>query len=524
MQTTIFYHGPIITMEKPVMVEAVFIRDGKIEKIGTEKEIFALKEQATEVVDLEGKTLMPSFIDAHSHFTGYAMSLASVSLSGAATFREIKERLIAFIAAKPLKPGEWIIGFGYDHNDLEEKRHPHKYLLDEVSKEYPVLISHASGHMGIANTKALEQLGIWDLSEDPPGGRIGRMEDGKEPDGYLEENAFIQSTKKVPSPTEAQLMAYLKQAEQVYVSQGITMAQDGLVRDREIKLLHQAAQGNQLLIDVVGYVDLKNNQRIIRDFPQYVQAYTGHFKIGGYKIFLDGSPQARTAWMSEPYENGDGVYAGYPIYKDKEVKTFAKEAAKEKMQLLCHCNGDNACEQFIKAIEQEGGERPVMIHAQTVRGDQLDRMKKLQMIPSFFAAHVYYWGDTHLKNLGKKRAEKISPLQEALKRNLVFTMHQDSPVIEPNMLETVWCAVNRRTKKGVILGAEERIPVLEALKAVTLYPAIQYFEEETKGSFKEGKAADCIILSDNPLTCPPEDIINIHVLETRKNNRILFQR
>ena len=205
-------------------------------------------------------------------------------------------------------------------------------------------------------------------------------------------------------------------------------------------------------------------------------------------------------------------------------------AINDDMQLLAHCNGDAAVNQYITQYEiakekcNKGNEiRPVIVHAQLLRRDQLDRVKYLNMIPSFFVAHVYYWGDVHIKNFGKERADLISLANSAIKKDIKFTFHQDAPVIEPNMLETVWCAVNRITKNGVILGEEERINPLEALKAITINAAYQYFEEDLKGSIKENKLADLVILDSNPLKANKDDIRNIKVLETIKEGKTIFK-
>ena len=196
------------------------------------------------------------------------------------------------------------------------------------------------------------------------------------------------------------------------------------------------------------------------------------------------------------------------------------------MQILAHCNGDNAAEQFINAIEKEEksikNKRPVMIHAQTIRKDQIIKCKKLGIIPSFFIAHIYYWGDIHIKNLGK-RAYKISPAKEALDNNMKFTFHQDTPVLEPNMLETIEIAVNRKTRNRKILGEKEKIEVYDALKAVTINAAYSYFEENKKGSIKPGKIADLVILTHNPLKVDKEKIKNIKIYETWKNGKRVYK-
>lgn len=178
---------------------------------------------------------------------------------------------------------------------------------------------------------------------------------------------------------------------------------------------------------------------------------------------------------------------------------------------------------MIRACRKPSKLRPVMIHAQTVRRDQLVRMKELGIIPSFFIAHVYHWGEIHRKNLGEERSERISPAREAADLQMPYTFHQDTPVIEPDMLETVWCAVNRKTRSGRTLGAEYAVTPYEALQAVTCYAAFQYFEEDDKGTLSPGKLADMIILSENPLKAEPDEIRRIRVLATLKEGELLYE-
>lgn len=530
MSKQLYFNGNILTMTDNTYAEALLVSQGKIEKVGSKEALWALKDEETKLIDLEGKTLMPAFIDPHSHLTALGSTLVLASLEEVTSFEEIKEKLKSFMNNKELKEGEWVIGFGFDQNNLKEQAFPTAVLLDEVSTTHPILISHASGHMGVANTLALEKLGVTKESQDPQGGKIGRLEDGKTPNGYLEETAFFAVATQIPKPSFEDQLRAIETAQKMYLSYGITTIQEGIVHQEEMDKLTALAKENRLLVDVIGYVDIKNDKELTKTYENYVKQYQNRLKIGGYKLFLDGSPQGRTAWMTKPYE-GEESYKGYPSYSDEEVNGFTKVAVSENMQLITHCNGDAAADQLIHSFENlkaEGKEteaiRPVMIHAQLVRHDQLPEMKAIGMIPSYFVAHTYYWGDVHLKNFGKERADHISPLGASLKEGLPFTLHQDTPVIAPNMLETVWCAVNRQTKAGVILGEEERISPLEALKAVTIHSAYQYFEEDIKGSIEEGKLANLIILDQNPLTIDPMKIKEIQVLETIREGETLYKK
>lgn len=518
----LFYNGTIITMEEENS-NAVLIENGIIKALGEEALTFL--NEAIDKVDLKRKTMLPGFIDSHSHFAAFVSTLGLVNLKECTSFREMVETLKKFELENIEESNEPIIGFGYDQNFLEEKMHPTKQILDEISR--PVLVSHVSGHMGVANSKMLELLGIQSETKDPIGGKIGRDQNGLT--GYLEETAFHQCATVLPKNLE-QLMGQVQKAQQLYFQYGITTAQEGLMRETEFQLLKLASDQGKLQLDLIGYVDLKNSAQIVKDHPEYVRKYQNHFKIGGYKLILDGSPQGRTAWMLKPYEDNPS-YCGYPSYQDDELKELIRTSLKDRLQLLTHANGDAASEQLIRCFEEvqkkfhfQDLARPVMIHAQFVRENQLRRMKKLGMIASFFVAHTFYWGDIHLQNFGEKRAYKISPVKTAIQEGVCYTFHQDTPVILPNMWETIWCAVNRQTKTGITLGKSEQISVLEALRGVTTHAAYQYFEEMKKGSIKVGKQADLIIVDQNPFTISPEKLKEIQVVQTYKNGILVYEQ
>lgn len=526
----IYYNGNILTLEDDIDAEAILIKDGLISKVGKYDDVLTNRSENCKLINLEGKTLMPSFIDAHSHISAFASTLGLVPLTNAESFDDLVSKLKAFKDKQNLKPGEWIIGFGYDQNNFKEKSIPTKKLLDCVTTENPILITHVSGHMGVLSSSALEAVNITSDSKDPEGGKIGRVSNTDEPNGYLEETAFMHITRMIPKASLDSILNQIVQAQDIYLSYGITTAQEGIINDNEMNLLKLAVSDNKLKIDVIGYVDIKNSKNLVEENKDFVKDYINHFKIGGFKLFLDGSPQGKTAWLTKPYETSGDGYRGYPIYQDSEAQELIKASLDANMQLLTHCNGDAAADQLVNSFSNilknsnyKIDLRPVMIHAQTIRYDQIDKMKSIGIIPSYFVAHTYYWGDVHLLNLGKERAERISPVKTTIDKDVIYTFHQDTPVIMPNMLETIWCAVNRITKSGVTIGEEEKITPYEALKAVTINAAYQYFEEDKKGSIKEGKNADLIILDKNPLTIEPMEIRNIKILETIKNGKTLWK-
>lgn len=528
MSQTLYFNGTIITMDDPLFAESVLTEDGKILLVGNLKDLKKAANNDVTYFDLQGQTMLPAFLDAHSHFSGYANSLLQVPLEECSSAEEIINRIKQFISTNSLQEGQWITCKGYDHNQLPNHAHIDRFILDQASCAHPIVVQHKSGHLGIFNSCALSRLGITPDTPAPDGGVIGQK-DGVLT-GYMEENAFIQVLSSIPMPSAVELMDAFVKAQHRYASYGITTIQEGMMPDSLVPL-YQALLSNHLLsLDVVGYVDAKNSEEICSYFPAHLHQYKNHFKIGGYKIFLDGSPQGRTAWMRIPYPDSDG-YCGYPTISEEDIFSVLEKSQANNMQLLAHCNGDAACARYLSCIDtfQKKGSplkklRPVMIHSQLLDYDQLDLVKKLEVIPSFFVAHVYHWGDTHIKNFGFSRAARISPAASSLKKEILFTFHQDAPVIEPDMIETIWCAANRITKSGILLGADEQLPVLEALKAVTIHAAYQYFEENQKGSITSGKFADFVILSDNPLKIEKENLRSIKVCYTIKQDRIIYSQ
>lgn len=318
--------------------------------------------------------------------------------------------------------------------------------------------------------------------------------------------------------------------QEIYIDNGITTVQDGASTESDINALLNMSASKALKLDVVAYPLMSSGgAELMQKYGEAYKQYVNGFKIGGYKLVLDGSPQGRSAWMSEPYLGDEPDYCGYPWMKDEEVQAYVGQAVSESRQLLAHCNGDAASEQFIRAYEKadktgKDGLRPVMIHCQTVRNDQLDRMAKLHMIASIFIGHVWYWGDIHMKNFGPKRGNHISPAKDALDRGVMINFHQDTPVTRPDMLHSVWCAVNRISRGGSKIGEDQAISVYEALKAITINGAYQYFEEDEKGSIAKGKRADLVILDRSPLETDPMEIRDIKVLETIKDGETISRK
>ncbi len=542
MSNTIFYNAQVITMEESCpTAQAVLVGDGEILKVGSNEEILAQKTADTHLRNLEGKALLPGFIDPHSHFTAVAYSLLLVnarpSPSGPCNSRELLlEEFRKAYEAGDWSNGDWLMGMGYDSSAFPGQKGITRHDLDQVSTEVPISCIHASGHMAVVNTLGLQRLGYWGSYTVPAGGTVERLPDGT-PSGLITELAYLapEVQAKIKAPGFDKVLASLKKASDLYASYGITTAQDARVNMSENQLLTAGGQTGAIAIDVVGIVAPDAAEQLLVK-GQKVGPYINHIRMGGYKIFLDGSPQGKTAWLSQPYyippEGYGADYQGFPICNDGELTAQIQTCLENNWQINVHCNGDEACEQLVRCYERALWEtgmdkelRPVMIHAQTVRRDQLDRMAKISMTASFFLDHVFYWGDWHYDSvLGPERAANISPIRWALDRGIHCTMHQDSPVVNPHAMFAVHNAVNRKTMTGRVLGENQKISVWEALNAVTLDGAYQIFEEEKKGSIAEGKIADLVILDKNPLTVDVTTLKDILVLETIKEGSTIYQR
>lgn len=508
----LYTNGTIYTMDSAHKVEAVLTEDGRILATGEKSQI--MPEEEVQVIDLKGKTMLPAFLDPHSHFAQLAGALMQVNFESGDDKKILKDKVDCFIEQKGLKKDEWVLVRGYKE---EENRRFLLEELDEICKEYPMVIQYASGHMGLFNSKALQYFDLFEHIPLIEGGMIEQV-NGR-PTGYLEENAYFTYMKKMPMPSIDQYLKSFKQAEQIYASYGIATIQEGMFVKEMFPLYEALLHAELLESDIVIYPDLEA-YRLMKQMEQWQflmdGRYHSHVRLGGIKIFLDGSPQGRTAWLLEPYEGSDSC--GYGTMSDEEVKEAVLFAAKEGRQLLAHCNGDAACEQYIRIVEEATKEYPqirdlkfVIIHAQLLKKDQMERAKKVGMIPSFFAAHIYHYGDIHRQNLGEERAQRISDIKSAIELQIPFTMHQDTPVIMPDMMETIWCAVARQTKSGVILGEEKRISVEEAFKGITSYAAYQYSEVD-KGCICAGNKAEFVMLEKDPYKVPEAELKGIQVM------------
>lgn len=528
----IYTNGVIRTMEAPEDVaQAVAIRQGRIVAVGPTQAVLAHRGSGTRIVDLKGKTMLPGFIDAHGHLSMLAGMIDFANLSpppvaGVRDIASLQSTLRDYIAQRKIPAGQWVQGFGYDDAVLSERRHPTRQELDAVSSDRPIMLLHASGHIAAANTRALELAGLLRDAPNPAGGVIRREADGKTASGVLEEAGMYRLMALLPKLTFEQRLAALKKAQDVYARYGVTTAQDGAASPDDYALLKAADERGALKIDVGALLFFRapwqNLEAMPIGAPRQTQA---RLRILGIKLMLDGSPQGRTAWLKEPYHRvPDGLapdYHGYRQIEDAELRGWIDRAADHRWQLFAHVNGDAAMQQLIDvtaaadAARPKPVERTIAIHSQVVGAGQLARMKDLDIQPSFFATHAFYWGDWHRDvTLGETRAAQISPMRDAIDRGLVPSIHNDAPVVPPDMMRLIWAAVTRTTRSGATLGAAEAATPYEAVLMATRNAAWQIHEEKEKGTIAVGKQADLVVLDADPLKTSAKNLDGIKIDRT----------
>ena len=536
---TVFLNGVVLTMnDNQPTAEAVAVKDGEIIAVGKQADVMKSIGSQTRKIDLNGKTLLPGFVDSHGHswMIGFQAMTANLLPPPDGQGQDI-DSLISLLTEWAESSEEmvnevgWIIGFGYDDSQLAEQRHPTRHDLDKVSKDIPVLIIHQSGHLGVANSKALEIAGVNAETKDPDGGAFRREADGKQPSGVAEEYAFFQIMLTFGnSYTQETMDTFAREGAKLLASYGYTTGQEGRATAASLNSIRRVADAGELDIDIVVYPDILAMHKIEPSFK-----YANRFRVGGAKLTIDGSPQGKTAWLTEPYyvpPSGKGKdYAGYPAITDKQAMDAVERAYANNWQILTHGNGDAAIDLLIRAVgaaqqkHPEVDNRPVLIHGQTLRKDQVGQLKELGIFPSLFPMHTFYWGDFHRDSvLGPERAMNISPTGWLMQQDMIFGTHHDAPVALPDSMRVLSATVTRRSRSGALIGEKHKVSVDTALKAMTIWPAWQHFEEDRKGTIEVGKLADFVVLSDNPKTVPEDKLDKLLVLETYKEGVSIYQR
>lgn len=537
---TLYTGGPILTInDAQPTAEAVAVKDGKILAVGPLAELLRHQDDSTDVFDLAGRTMLPGFVDSHGHVVMGGLQALSANLlappDGAVTdIASLQATLTAWMAdnAEVVDQVNMVVGFGYDNAQLAELRHPTREDLDAVSEDVPIIIIHQSGHLGVANSRALELAGIDASTDNPPGGVFRRDANG-EPNGVLEEYAFFSVLVPMISDLGPEGMkAFARAGSALWARFGYTTAEDGRSSPEIVAALRAVAAEGDLPIDVIAYPDVLESREFIAQTVSLT--YEDRVRVGGCKLTIDGSPQGFTALRDRPYYDPVGDYpAGYLGYASvtmDQVQDAVDWCYENRFQINTHANGEGASDMLIAAIgaaqEKYGTPdiRPVLVHGQFQREDQVDSYKRLGVFPSVYPMHTFYWGDWHRDHtVGPVNAENISPTGWLRDRDMMFGSHHDAPVAFPDSMRVLSATVTRRTRSGDILGPHHRVDLITALKAMTIWPAWQHFEEDIKGSIEVGKLADFVILSDDPTAMDPETLASLRVMASIKEDRMIFE-
>jgi predicted amidohydrolase YtcJ len=536
---TIYRGGTILTMDDNApRAEAVAVKGGRILAVGAVSDVMAHRGKATELFELNGRTLLPGFVDSHGHVVMGGLQALSANLlappDGDVTdIPGLIGTLETWLKAnsETVAALDLVIGFGYDQSQLVEQRHPTSNELDRVSKDVPVIIIHQSGHFGVANSEALARVGFTADTPNPEGGVIRRGADGK-PDGVLEENAFFAALGVLLKDIGSDgIEEFARSGARLWASFGYTTAQEGRASPGTSEIVKRAAAEEVFPIDVVVYPDVLVGHDYIA--ANVSGRYENRVRVGGAKLTIDGSPQGFTALRDRPYYDPVGDYppgyAGYASASMDQVIDAVNWAFEKQIQIITHANGEGASDMLIAAIRDaterygEADRRPVLIHGQFLREDQVDALKDLDVFPSLFPMHTFYWGDWHRDHTrGPVMADEISPTGWVTARGMRFGTHHDAPVAFPDSMRVLDATVTRRTRSGDILGPAQRVDVMTALKAMTLWPAWQHFEEKEKGSIEVGKLADFVVLSADPTRVDLELLDQLRVQFTIKEDVLVY--
>lgn len=538
----IIYGGPILTMagEQPSYVEAVVVDDGKIVFAGTEADAMQQKAAGTVLKDLNDKAMLPGFVDPHGHIILGGMQALSANLlpppdGEGSDIASLQRILKEWAEANPdrIERVNLIIGFGYDNAQLKELRHPTRSDLDAVSSTVPLMVIHQSTHIASLNSAALEALGIDANTPDPDGGVIRREADGKTPNGVIEEIAFFANAPRLLTGVGADgLEAIAMAGAEMWTKYGYTTVQEGRSLPPTADAMRSVADKGGFKVDVVTYVDALAAQDYIK--PHYSREYHNHFRVAGAKLVIDGSPQGFTAFRDRPYYDPVGDYpegyAGYASITTPKLNELVAWTYENDIPVITHANGERAGDLLLDALEAaeaqhgKGDRRPALIHGQFEREDQIERYEALGVVPSIFPMHTFYWGDWHYEHtVGPELAQNISPTGWYRKRGLIFTTHHDAPVALPDSMRVLDATVTRRTRSGRVLGPDQRVDTYTALRAMTVWPAYQIFEEDSKGSIEVGKLADFVVLSADPIETDPNQLASLTVEETIKEGTTVYQ-
>jgi len=517
---TVLIHGNIVTMNpSQPTAQAVALKEGLIVEVGTNNKVQKWIDERTRIVDLNGKTVVPGLIDTHVHMADFGFSLFRIDLRGVESIKEIQRLLQMRVQETPKEM--WIIGRGWDQERLKEKRYPTRWDLDKVTPNNPVILTRVCGHIGVANSRALEIAGISKETTMSIKGQIDTDPKTGEITGIVREAAHDLVWKALPEPSEKELSKACTLACEKAVDAGLTSVHWLVDNPMEISILQRLRQQGKLLLRVYLIIPIES-------LNTYADAglstsFSDHaLRLGGVKILADGSLGARTAALNKPY-NDEPSTMGILCYSEKQLHEMIVKAEKTGFQVCIHAIGDRALSTVLKAFEKAYKDLPKKMrrhrieHASVLNRQLVKRLRKLSLIvciqPHFVVSD--FWVESRL---GPERAKWTHPFKTLIKNGILLAGGSDCPVEPINPLLGVYALVAREFLPS------ERVSVEEALRIYTVNAAYVSFEENVKGSIETGKFADLTVLSHNPLTIKPEKIKDIKVEMTFVGGKMVYSR
>ena len=544
---TILINGKIITVDaKDSIASAVAIRGGKIVAVGTNEEIRKFEKKGTRVIDLRGKTATPGLIDSHCHFDESSL-LYEIDLSELKSIAEAVE-LVRKKSAQ-VKPGEWVLGRGWDESKLAELRYIHAADLDKVSPLNPVWLGHTTGHYGVANSVALRMARVTRETKNPEAGTIDRNEQG-DATGVLKEAAMEMVDSLIPPLTHEQKRNGLLKMMADFNSEGMTAAKDPGIDPERWEIYRELLKENKSTVRIFALLlggrtmeSARNTLARLQKEPRPPQSMgDGMLFAGGVKMFMDGSGGGRTAWLYDPWfqkktelEAGN---TGYPALDPQEYQRIVRLFHGAGIHMSTHAIGDRAIDWVVDTYAEVLREKPTkglrhgIIHCNIPTDHAIDTMARLEReydagYPELQAPFLWWIGDTYAGTFGEKRDLRLIPLKTFSAKGIVWGGGSDYPVTPFPARYGLWSSVERETLKGVYgaqpFGTAEAVDMHIALKSYTIWAAHQLFLEQRTGSIEAGKDADIAVWDRDPYTARPEEVKEMKCELTLLRGKIVYQ-
>lgn len=528
----VFFNGEVITVDKfDSIVDCVCVKGRKILATGQYKSLQQLIGPNTKQINLNGRSLLPGFNDAHLHLILYGVNQLGINCKDS-SMDSVKAILNALSEkAKKTPPGQWIRAWGFNERKVKEQRYPTIEELDAISTEHPIIITRTCGHISVVNSKALKLANINELTPNPQGGIIEKDQNGHLT-GRLIEAAHMEMN-NIASYTEDELLKAIEIANKDFLAAGITsVGEAGTFNADSFRMLQIASQNGLLQLRIYALLGSLVDSK---DFAEKIMASgavtgTGNewFKLGPVKLFLDGSSTGPTIATREGYTSNPNNH-GILYYSEEEIYNILGLAHKLGYQITVHAQGDKAIEMYLNVVERALKEHPRKNHRHRIEHagistpDLQKRIKQLGLIPIPNPPFHYEFGESYIYNYGN-RVNYMYPARDFIDKGIIAAAGSDSPVTDYNPLLGIHAAVNRKTNEGTSIGENQSISVLEAIRMYTYNGAYASFEENIKGSIEPGKLADLVVLNESILNVEKSRIKDLKVDLTMVDGKIAYQR